>query len=182
AGHAPWRVRTAAEAVAVVMLLAAWWLVARRDFPQGAGGELRKLLAPGIGGVPGKVMPQRAALALQHLFERPRRNGRQFDAERRLGRAAGGAEHVVLPGLAVVQQLLGGARRVGQLGHEAGAVFRQSIQRAGHDQGLNDPAVELARIDPPAEIREVDVAALLAAGDDGLAGAAADALDRAQPI
>src|SRR6185312_125802 len=35
AGHAPWRVRTASEAVAVVMLLArAWWLVARSDFPQ----------------------------------------------------------------------------------------------------------------------------------------------------
>ena len=59
----------------------------------------------------------------------------------------------------------------------------QAVQRAGMDQRFEHPAIELARVDALAEIQQVAERRLPRARiGDGLAGAAADALDRAQAV
>jgi hypothetical protein len=88
-----------------------------------------------------------------------------------------------LPGVALARQLLGRLHHLGQLQHQRGAVGTQRIDGAGVDQRLQRAPVELGRIDAPAEIQQVDERSVaLAFGDDGFAGAAADALDRAQAV
>ncbi len=76
-------------------------------------------------------MPERVALALQLLLQRPFGRGGQFDVHHRRSSAHRGAKHVVLAGLAVAQMLLGGLDRIGQLQHQAGAGGRQRVERAG---------------------------------------------------
>ena len=97
------------------------------DLAGGAGGDVGQQVAPGIGRVAREVMAEGVAFAGEALRDRPLRDDRQHEGGD--GRA-GGAEHVVLPGLRVARLLLGGAHGLRQLRHQAGAGRRQRVERA----------------------------------------------------
>ena len=122
--------------------------------------QTAQFLAVRIERMAAEVMAERVALAVEQLRERPLVGLRQVDMQRRAGRLrlAGepAAEQRVLARGLFARELVGGLDHFGQLQHQARAILAQAVERAGLGQRLQRAAVELAAVDPPGEIQQVD--------------------------
>jgi hypothetical protein len=92
------------------------------------------------------------------------------------------AEERALAALAIVDDAGGSSERAVDGGESGGPRDTKAVARAGADKGLEDFAVDSARVDAFAHLAEgLELSTLLARAEDGFNGHLADPFDRREP-
>src|SRR5690606_21693770 len=123
---------------------------------------------------------QALALGLQALALRPFPHDGKLVLER-FARVV--AEERRLAAGERVRGVLGETQRVRDRLHQRRAIRTETVQRAAAREGLEHAPVQLLPVDAPAKIEQIlELAARSTFRDDGLCGARADALHRAETV
>src|SRR5690606_22970031 len=142
--------------------------------------EVLAMLREVVERMAGQIEPEAFALRLKTLPFRPLAHDWKLVLER-LARIV--AEQGRLSARERMRGMLREAQRVRNRLHQGRAVRTETVERAAARERLEHAPVQLLAVDPAAKIEQILVLAVrLPLRDDRLRGAAADALDRAEPV